>query len=93
MRWFVLMLCMMLPGGTSVFGEEKAEITIGNDPGTAGLLENMGAVHKECSVHDCYTDGARNLVTTPAYMLAESIGEAADGIEKLVAEVVKLAGK
>ena len=75
-----------------VFGSERPRITIGNDAGTAVLLEKMGAVHVECSVHDCVVDEEKKFVTTPAYMLAETIGQVADGIGKLVAEVLKLAG-
>ncbi|MEM7928189.1 isoprenoid biosynthesis protein ElbB, partial [Morganella morganii] len=35
-------------------------------------------------------DSARKLVTTPAYMLAQSIAEAASGINKLVDRVLEL---
>lgn len=75
-----------------VFGDENPTLTIGNDPGTAGVLEKMGARHADCAVQDCVVDSDRKLVTSPAYMLAQSIGQAADGIEKAVAEVVKMAG-
>lgn len=74
-----------------VLGPQKPTLTIGTDAGTAGALEEMGAVHQNCDVRDCVVDADKKIVTTPAYMLAGSIGEAADGIEKLVAEVVKLA--
>jgi enhancing lycopene biosynthesis protein 2 len=36
-------------------------------------------------------DAEQKIVTTPAYMLAQRIGEAAIGINKLVHEVLKLA--
>jgi len=75
-----------------VLGPHKPTLTIGTDAGTAGALEKMGARHEDCSVHDCVVDAEKKIVTTPAYMLAGSIKEAADGIEKLVSEVVKLAG-
>lgn len=75
-----------------VLGEHKPTLTIGTDAGTAGALEKMGAQHKDCDVHDCVVDAEEKIVTTPAYMLAGSIKEAADGIEKLVTEVVRLAG-
>jgi enhancing lycopene biosynthesis protein 2 len=42
-------------------------------------------------VEDIVEDSARKLVTTPAYMLAESIAEAAAGINKLVDRVLELA--
>lgn len=68
-----------------VLGDEGPELTIGSDPGTAGALESMGASHVGCAVSDFVVDQQRRLITTPAYMLAQSISEAADGIERTVA--------
>ena len=51
----------------------------------------MGGVHQACEVSDICEDPARKLVTTPAYMLAHSISEAASGINKLVDRVLELA--
>ncbi|WP_419737287.1 isoprenoid biosynthesis glyoxalase ElbB [Pseudomonas sp. COR18] len=65
--------------------------TIGNDADTAAALGRMGANHQECAVDEIVEDKARKLVTTPAYMLARSIGEAAAGINKLVDRVLELA--
>ncbi|MFT0520905.1 isoprenoid biosynthesis glyoxalase ElbB [Pseudomonas faucium] len=64
--------------------------TIGNDAGTAGAMVKMGATHQECDVHDIVEDTQRKLVTTPAYMVAKSISEAAGGIYKLVDRVLEL---
>lgn len=64
--------------------------TIGNDADTAAALNKMGATHKECGVSDIVEDKARKLVSTPAYMLAQSISEAASGINKLVDRVLEL---
>jgi enhancing lycopene biosynthesis protein 2 len=64
--------------------------TIGNDAETAAALNKMGATHKDCAVSDIVEDKARKLVTTPAYMLAQSISEAASGINKLVDRVLEL---
>ena len=44
----------------------------------------MGAKHVNCDVTDILVDEERKLITTPAYMLAESISEASAGINKLV---------
>ncbi|QYM92601.1 isoprenoid biosynthesis glyoxalase ElbB [Dickeya zeae] len=66
-------------------------LTIGNDMGTAQAIEAMGGVHVECPADDIVVDVAHKVVTTPAYMLANSISEAASGIEKLVARVLELA--
>ncbi|UZE28926.1 isoprenoid biosynthesis glyoxalase ElbB [Pseudomonas asplenii] len=64
--------------------------TIGNDADTATALTTMGATHHECAVDEIIEDPARKLVTTPAYMLAQSIGETAAGINKLVDRVLEL---
>lgn len=64
--------------------------TIGNDADTAAALNKMGATHEDCEVSEIVEDKARKLVTTPAYMLAQSISEAASGINKLVDRVLEL---
>ncbi|MHC8389117.1 isoprenoid biosynthesis glyoxalase ElbB [Pseudomonas sp. MDT2-39-1] len=64
--------------------------TIGNDAETAAAMNKMGATHQECAVSDIVEDKARKLVCTPAYMLAQSISEAASGINKLVDRVLEL---
>lgn len=64
--------------------------TIGNDTDTAAAMNKMGATHQDCAVSDIVEDKARKLVCTPAYMLAQSISEAASGINKLVDRVLEL---
>ncbi|NKI76136.1 isoprenoid biosynthesis glyoxalase ElbB [Dickeya sp. CFBP 2040] len=71
--------------------DTAVQLTIGNDTETAQAIEAMGGVHIACPVDDIVVDVANKVVTTPAYMLANSIGEAASGIEKLVARVLELA--
>ena len=50
----------------------------------------MGSHHVTCSVQDIVVDKKQKIVTTPAYMEAKNIAEAAEGIEKLVAEILKM---
>jgi len=64
--------------------------TIGNDPDTAKAICKMGGNHTECAVDEIVEDTARKLVSTPAYMTAQSISEAAAGINKLVDRVIEL---
>ncbi|WP_137819000.1 isoprenoid biosynthesis glyoxalase ElbB [Pseudomonas sp. 2FG] len=64
--------------------------TIGNDVGTAAALSEMGVQHEACTVDEIIEDTERKLVSTPAYMLAQSISEAASGINKLVDRVLEL---
>ena len=65
-------------------------LTVGNDAATADEIDKTGAKHQECRVTDFVVDRKNKLVTSPAYMLAERISEAAEGIDKCVREVVKL---
>jgi len=44
-----------------------------------------------CPVQEFVIDRERKIVSTPAYMLANSIQEAAEGIEKLVDAIIGLA--
>lgn len=75
-----------------VLGAESPKLTIGTDAGTAAAMTAMGACHVDCAVSGTVVDEEKKLVTTPAYMLAESISEAASGIDRLVLEVIRLAG-
>jgi enhancing lycopene biosynthesis protein 2 len=66
------------------------QLTIGNDTATAQAIEQMGAQHINCPVSEIVIDEELNFVSTPAYMLAGSIGEAAEGIEKTVRALLNL---
>jgi len=70
----------------------RARLTIGNDPATAGAIEKMGCVHENCAVTECCVDAANRIVTTPAYMLGPGPAAIAEGIGRLVAKVLELAG-
>ena len=75
-----------------ILGDDKLahKLTIGSDEGTAEALEKMGTDHVSCPVSNFVVDPANKLISTPAYMLAGSIREAADGIERTVAELLKM---
>ncbi len=84
-------LICIAPAMTPVLFGEGATCTIGNDADTASAIEAMGGKHQDCGVSEIVIDSERKLVTTPAYMLAGSITEAASGIRKLVDQVLELA--
>lgn len=84
-------LICIAPAMTPVLLGEGATCTIGNDADTAAAIEAMGGKHQDCGVSEIVIDSERKLVTTPAYMLAGSITEAASGIRKLVDQVLELA--
>lgn len=72
-----------------VYGQ-GAKSTIGNDADTAAGVAALGGEHIECSVSDIVIDEVNKVVSTPAYMLAGNISEAATGISKLVKKVIEL---
>ncbi len=74
-----------------VLGSQAPRLTIGNDPGTASALEAMGAQHVDCPVREMVVDQERKIISSPAYMLATRISEAADGIEKTVKALIEMA--
>ncbi|MET1218182.1 MAG: isoprenoid biosynthesis glyoxalase ElbB [Glaciecola sp.] len=83
-------MCIAPALAPHVFGQ-GVKATIGTDADTAAALNTMGAEHCAAEVGDIVVDETHKLVTTPAYMLAESIAQAETGIEKLVQQVLALA--
>ncbi|MHB8798810.1 MAG: isoprenoid biosynthesis glyoxalase ElbB [Thermoanaerobaculia bacterium] len=73
-----------------LLGAEKPKLTIGTDPGTAAAIGTMGGEHVACGGGKAVVDEERRLVTTPAYMLDSPISEVSAGIEKLVAELLRM---
>jgi enhancing lycopene biosynthesis protein 2 len=65
-------------------------LTIGTDEGTAEALNKMGTDHIQCPVREFVVDRENMLVSSPAYMLAGNISEAAEGIEKTVQALIGL---
>ena len=70
---------------------QSATMTIGKDEVTAKDIQAMSSTHKECPVEEIVIDKENNIVTTPAYMDAKNISEAAEGIEKLVKQIILMA--
>lgn len=85
------LMCIAPAIAARIFGSEGVELTIGNDPGTAAVLQKSGAKHIQCNVHNIVIDRRLKVVTTPAYMLATRITEAEAGINKLVQAILEMA--
>lgn len=84
-------MCIAPVLAARALGEKAVQLTIGNDPEIAAALEAKGAKHINCPVDQAVTDNANRVVSTPAYLLAQSITEAEAGINQLVAAVLELA--
>ncbi|MEF1285458.1 isoprenoid biosynthesis glyoxalase ElbB [Vibrio sp. M250220] len=70
--------------------DQGVKATIGNDAATAAAFNTLGGLHIESQVDQVVFDEQHLVLSTPAYMLAENISEAAKGIEALVEKLVSL---
>jgi len=66
------------------------KVTIGTDSETAAAINATGSCHQECPVTEFVVDRENRIVSTPAYMLAQRISEAADGIDKAIKATIEL---
>lgn len=83
------LICIAPAMAAKIFGP-GVECTIGSDVETAAAITAMGAKHVSCPVDKVVVDRGNKLVTTPAYMLAKSVGQAALGISECVKQVLAL---
>lgn len=87
------LMCIAPTMAAQIFGSGVV-CTLGSDEADAArAVVEMGAEHQACEVGDIVEDPQHKLVTTPAYMLAQSISEASAGIYKLVDRVLELASE
>lgn len=80
---FICIAPMMI---TKIFTDAK--FTIGNDQELAKEISKSGCQHIDCSSSDVVVDLKNKVVSTPANMLNTSISVVAEGIDKLVKELV-----
>ena len=73
-----------------VLGKHHIKLTIGNDTKVAAGLKKMGAEHENKAATEVCVDEEHKIVTTPCYMLANSINQVAEGTHNLVEAVLDL---
>ena len=87
-------LCIAPAMMAKILGEiAPVELTIGNERATANAIDTMGGRHIICTANNIVIDSKNKVVSTPAYMLASSIKEAGEGIEKLVKTILGMVTK
>lgn len=75
-----------------VAGLGEGEVTIGDDPGTAGVIFSLGGTHVKAPVTACHVDRVHRIVSTPAYMYANArVADVAQGIDAAIGATVELA--
>lgn len=65
------------------------KMTIGSDEEIARVVTNLGAEHIVCKVDEICYDKRYNVISTPAYMVDESIYKVSKGIDRLVKVLVE----
>lgn len=87
-------LCIAPPLVAKVLGDAGTtgvKMTIGNDPGTAEVIQSFGQVHVNCPATECVVDTRYKVVTGPAYMLAGGLAELWIGIDSAVRALIEVA--
>lgn len=72
---------------------DGAEVTIGNDSGTAAAIDQMGARHRTAGPGDVVVDPVHKIATSPCYMLDSTIATIAVGAENTVRALLTLMGR
>ncbi|MGK5089608.1 isoprenoid biosynthesis glyoxalase ElbB [Bdellovibrionota bacterium FG-2] len=73
------------------FRDHKFELTVGPKSTAGDAIEQLGHRHIACHAHEMHVDATHKIVTTPAYMIDDApLHEIFTGIQKLVAEIVKM---
>jgi len=66
------------------------ELTIGQDPGTADAIQQLGARHKKTDHGEIVIDEQYKVITTPCYMLDANIVQIGEGAEKVVKAIMEM---
>ncbi len=83
---------VLLPKLLADLSDQPIQLTIGNDPHLASMIDQLGARHIPCATDAIVVDSQHKVVTTPGYMLeSASIAEVAQGIDQLVKKVLEWA--
>ena len=80
----IAFVCIAPVVAAKVLGASGARVTVGDDPQTAAAIDGMGAQHEVCPVTESVIDEDNRIITSPAYMKANSIGELYAGIQGTV---------
>jgi enhancing lycopene biosynthesis protein 2 len=67
----------------------QVEVTIGNDPGTAGAIEKMGGKHIKSTHGEVVTDKRNKVYTTPCYMLDATIVQIYQGATNIIRAIMQ----
>jgi enhancing lycopene biosynthesis protein 2 len=67
---------------------KNVEITFGKDEKANSIFKKMGATPVNADARSIVVDAKNKVVTTPCYMLDAKVSELAEGIEKLIKQLI-----
>jgi enhancing lycopene biosynthesis protein 2 len=92
-RKVLAFVCIAPVIAAKVLGKQVGpKLTIGDDRETAEAINAMGAQHVVCPVREALVDKEQRVISTPAYMKANSVAEVYAGVTNTVAEMLKMIG-
>lgn len=87
----IAFVCISPVIAAKVLGADgAAKLTIGSDQTTADAINAMGGQHVDCPVTETVIDSENRIISTPAYMTAQSISEVFAGVTNTVSELLKM---
>lgn len=75
----------------AISGDYTPAVTIGDDAGTASVIESFGGIHQNCDTDGLVYDESLKIASCSAYMREDDISRVAKGIEQVVSKVLKTA--
>lgn len=63
-------------------------VTLGNDPDSAELIEELGGEAVICPADDIVIDDEQHIMTTPGFLAGGTVEEISQGIDKLVTRIL-----
>lgn len=88
-------ICIMPAVASKIFADadiKGVSLTVGAESETSAAMVALGAKHVVCEPTEIVIDEVNKIVSTPAYMCDATIIQVAAGIDKLVDQVVEMAG-
>src|SRR5690606_29237362 len=90
----IVAICIAPAIVAKVLGKHGITVTIGDDAGTAEVIESFGAIHKNSPVSHAVVDATHRIISCPAYMKDdEPLADIAKGIESAIKEMVSMLGR
>ena len=83
-------ICITPAVVAAILKGQNVTLTIGEDEGTASVINGLGCNHKNAASDDVVVDKEHKIASCSAYMREDSLSAIAKGIEKVVYETLEM---